>query len=71
MAPAMNINPHSLPRCLIEVRTDHGDHDGLIDQDALLRHDDPLLRHRLKKRQVPLKRQISHIDAEPELPQLA
>ncbi len=70
-APVMNTNLHSLPRHLIELRMEHGDLDGLIDQAVLLRPDDELMLRRLKKRRLLLKDQISRLEAELDPPQPA
>ena len=67
----MNTNLHSLPRRLIELRMEHGDLDGLIDQAVLLRPDDELMLRRLKKRGLLLKDQISRLEAELDPPQPA
>lgn len=67
----MTTNLHSLPRRLIELRIEHGDLDGLIDQAVLNRPDDELMLRRLKKRRLLLKDQISRIEAELEPPQPA
>ena len=70
-APVMTTNLHSLPRRLIELRMEHGDLDGLIDQVVLLRPDDELMLRRLKKRRLLLKDQISRLEAELDPPQPA
>ncbi|MDO9313797.1 MAG: YdcH family protein [Burkholderiaceae bacterium] len=67
----MNTNLHSLPRRLIELRIEHGDLDGLIDQASLRLPRDDLMVQRLKKRRLALKDQISRIEAELEPPQPA
>ena len=67
----MNTNLHSLSRRLIELRIEHGDLNGLIDQAVLLRSDDELVLRRLKKRRLGLKDQISRLDAELDPPQPA
>ena len=67
----MNTNLHSLSRRLIELRIEHGDLDGLIDQAVLLRSDDELVLRRLKKRRLGLKDQISRLEAELDPPQPA
>lgn len=67
----MNTNLHSLSRRLIELRIEHGDLDGLIDQAVLLRSDDELVLRRLKKRRLVLKDQISRLEAELDPPQPA
>lgn len=67
----MNTNLHSLPRRLIELRIEHGDLDGLIDQATLNMPEDDLVLRRLKKRRLLLKDQISRIEAELDPPQPA
>ncbi|MFM9915564.1 MAG: YdcH family protein [Rhizobacter sp.] len=67
----MNSNLHSLPRLLIELRIEHGDLDGLIDQASLGLPEDELMLRRLKKRRLVLKDQISRIEAELDPPQPA
>ncbi len=67
----MNTNLHSLPRRLIELRIEHGDLDGLIDQAALIRPEDELMLRRLKKRRLLLRDQISRLEAELDPPQPA
>lgn len=67
----MNTNLHSLPRRLIDLRIEHGDLDGLIDQALLLRPADELMLRRLKKRRLLLKDQISRLEAELDPPQPA
>lgn len=67
----MDINLHSLPRQLIELRIEHADLDSLIDQAALVRPDDELSLRRLKKRRLVLRDQITHLEAELEPPEPA
>ena len=67
----MDLNLHSLPRRLIELRIEHGDLDGLIDQAALTRPDDELSVRRLKKRRLMLRDQISRLEAELDPPEPA
>ncbi|MDL2336633.1 MAG: DUF465 domain-containing protein [Pseudomonadota bacterium] len=67
----MNTNLHSLPRHLIELRIEHGDLDGLIDQVTLSLTPDELMLRRLKKRRLLLKDLISRIEAELDPPQPA
>lgn len=67
----MTTNLHSLPRRLIELRIEHGDLDGLIDQARLSVPEDELMLRRLKKRRLVLKDQISRIEAELDPPQPA
>ena len=64
----MDINLHSLPRRLIELRIEHGDLDGLIDQAVLTPNTDDLALRRLKKRRLLLRDQISRIEAELDPP---
>ena len=68
---SMDLNLHSLPRRLIELRIEHGDLDGLIDQAALTRPDDELSVRRLKKRRLLLRDQIARIEAELDPPEPA
>ncbi len=67
----MDINLHSLPRRLIELRIEHGDLDALIDQTALTVPDDELTVRRLKKRRLLLRDQISRLEAELDPPEPA
>ena len=67
----MDINLHSLPRRLIELRIEHGDLDSLIDQASLTLPDDELTLRRLKKRRLLLRDQIARIEAEIDPPQPA
>ncbi|HOX68407.1 MAG: YdcH family protein [Rhizobacter sp.] len=67
----MNTNLHSLPRLLIELRIEHADLDGLIDQATLSLPEDELMLRRLKKRRLALKDQISRLEAELDPPQPA
>ena len=67
----MDINLHSLPRRLIELRIEHGDLDSLIDQAALTCPDDELSVRRLKKRRLLLRDQIARIEAELDPPEPA
>ncbi len=64
----MDINLHSLPRRLIELRIEHGDLDSLIDQAVLTPNADDLALRRLKKRRLLLRDQISRIEAELDPP---
>jgi hypothetical protein len=67
----MDLNLHSLPRRLIELRIEHGDLDNLIDLAmASLTNDDLSLR-RLKKRRLMLRDQIAQIEAELDPPEPA
>ena len=67
----MDINLHSLPRRLIELRIEHGDLDSLIDQTSLTIPDDELGVRRLKKRRLLLRDQIARIEAELDPPEPA
>jgi hypothetical protein len=67
----MDINLHSLPRRLIELRIEHGDLDSLIDQTSLTIPDDELGMRRLKKRRLRLRDQIARIEAELDPPEPA
>ena len=60
----MDINLHSLPRRLIELRMEHADLDSLIDQAVLALPNDELSLRRLKKRRLRLRDQIAQIEAE-------
>ena len=67
----MDINLHSLPRRLIELRMEHGDLDSLIDQAAVSVPDDELTVRRLKKRRLLLRDQIARLEAELDPPEPA
>ena len=67
----MDINLHSLPRRLIELRIEHGDLDSLIDQAAIAVPDDELTMRRLKKRRLLLRDQIARLEAELDPPEPA
>jgi hypothetical protein len=67
----MDINLHSLPRRLIELRMEHGDLDSLIDQAAITVPDDELTVRRLKKRRLLLRDQIARLEAELDPPEPA
>jgi hypothetical protein len=67
----MDINLHSLPRRLIELRIEHGDLDSLIDQAAIAVPDDELTVRRLKKRRLLLRDQIARLEAELDPPEPA
>jgi hypothetical protein len=67
----MDINLHSLPRRLIELRIEHADLDSLIDRAAIDVANDELAVRRLKKRRLLLRDQISRIEAELDPPQPA
>jgi hypothetical protein len=67
----MDLNLHSLPRRLIELRIEHADLDDLIDQAALTLSDDELSLRRLKKRRLRLRDQIAQLEAELDPPEPA
>ena len=67
----MDIDLHSPPRRLIELRIEHGDLDSLIDQAALAPTLDELGLRRLKKRRLRLRDQIAHLEAELDPPEPA
>ena len=67
----MDLNLHSPPRQLIELRMEHADLDNLIDQAALGLPDDELSLRRLKKRRLLLRDQIARLEAEIDPPQPA
>jgi hypothetical protein len=67
----MDINLHSLPRQLIELRMEHADLDSLIDQAALTIPDDELRLRRLKKRRLLLRDHIARLEAELDPPEPA
>ena len=67
----MDINLHSLPRRLIELRIEHADLDELIDQAAITLPEDDLALRRLKKRRLLLRDQIARLEAELEPPEPA
>ena len=67
----MDINLHSLPRRLIELRIEHGDLDSLIDQAAVTVPEDELAVRRLKKRRLLLRDQIARLEAELDPPEPA
>jgi hypothetical protein len=67
----MDINLHSLPRRLIELRMEHADLDGLIDQATLVRQTDELSIGRMKKRRLRLRDQIALLEAELDPPEPA
>jgi hypothetical protein len=60
----MDLNLHSLPRRLIELRMEHGDLDNLIDLATISLTNDDLSLRRLKKRRLMLRDQIAQIEAE-------
>ena len=67
----MDINLHSLPRRLIELRIEHGDLDSLIDQASLTLPDDELTLRRLKKRRLLLRDQIARLEDQLDPPEPA
>ncbi len=67
----MDLNLHSLPRRLIELRIEHADLDNLIDQAARTLPDDELSLRRLKKRRLLLRDRIAQIEAELDPPEPA
>jgi hypothetical protein len=67
----MDLNLHSLPRRLIELRMEHADLDSLIDQASSGRTDDELGLRRLKKRRLLLRDRITQIEAELDTPEPA
>ena len=67
----MDLNLHSPPRRLIELRMEHADLDNLIDQAALSLPDDELSLRRLKKRRLLLREQIARLEAEIDPPEPA
>lgn len=67
----MDLNLHSLPRRLIELRIEHADLDDLIDQAAQTLSDDELSLRRLKKRRLRLRDQIAQLEAELDPPEPA
>ncbi|MBS0446401.1 MAG: YdcH family protein [Proteobacteria bacterium] len=67
----MDMNLHSLSRRLIELRMEHADLDGLIDQAAVTVADDDLALRRLKKRRLALRDQIARLEAELDPPEPA
>jgi len=67
----MDLNLHSLPRRLIELRIEHADLDNLIDQAAMTLPNDELSIRRLKKRRLMLRDQIARLEAELDPPEPA
>ena len=67
----MDLNLHSLPRRLIELRIEHADLDNLIDQAMSALGDDELSLRRLKKRRLLLRDQIARLEAELDPPEPA
>jgi hypothetical protein len=68
---SMDLNLHSLPRRLIELRIEHADLDNLIDQAMSTLGDDELSVRRLKKRRLLLRDQIARLEAELDPPEPA
>jgi hypothetical protein len=69
--PPMDLNLHSPPRRLIELRIEHADLDALIDRATATVPDDELSLRRLKKRRLLLRDQIARLEAELEPPEPA
>ena len=67
----MDLNLHSLPRRLIELRMEHADLDNLIDRAVELAPVDDLALRRLKKRRLGLRDRIARLEAEIDPPQPA
>ena len=67
----MDLDLHSLPRRLIELRMEHADLDSLIDQAARVVPDDELSLRRLKKRRLLLRDRIAQLEAELDPPEPA
>lgn len=67
----MDLNLHSPPRRLIELRMEHAEIDNLIDQATLTLPDDELSLRRLKKRRLLLRDQIARLEAEIDPPEPA
>ena len=67
----MDLNLHSLPRRLIELRIEHADLDNRIDLAMLALGDDELSLRRLKKRRLLLRDQIARLEAELDPPEPA
>jgi hypothetical protein len=67
----MDINHHSPPRQLIELRMEHADLDNLIDQAVLMLPDGELSLRRLKKRRLSLRDRIARLEAEIDPPEPA
>ena len=68
---SMDVNLHSLPRRLIELRIEHADLDNLIDRALADIGADDLSLRRLKKRRLLLRDQMARIEAELDPPQPA
>jgi hypothetical protein len=67
----MDLNLHSPPRRLIELRIEHADLDNLIDQAVLTVAEDELSLRRLKKRRLRLRDQIACLEAALDPPEPA
>ena len=67
----MDLDLHSPPRRLIELRIEHGDLDNLIDQAVLTASQDELSLRRLKKRRLLLRDQIARLEAALDPPEPA
>ena len=67
----MDLNLHSLPRRLIELRIEHGDLDSLIDQAVVEHPADELVVRRLKKRRLLLRDMIARLEAQLDPPEPA
>lgn len=67
----MDLNLHSPPRRLIELRMEHADLDTLIDRATVTLTDDELSLRRLKKRRLLLRDQIARLEAEIDPPEPA
>jgi hypothetical protein len=67
----MDIDLHSPPRRLIELRMAHADLDSLIDLAAVNVGNDELSLRRLKKRRLLLRDQIAYLEAELDPPEPA
>jgi hypothetical protein len=67
----MDLNLHSLPRQLIELRMEHADLDSLIDRAATEPQTDELVLRRLKKRRLALRDLIARLEAQLDPPEPA
>lgn len=67
----MDLDLHSLPRRLIELRIEHGDLDDMIDRAGFAQAGDDLVLRRLKKRRLQLRDAIARLEAEIEPPHSA
>jgi hypothetical protein len=67
----MDLNLHSLPRQLIELRMEHADLDSLIDRAATEPQADELVLRRLKKRRLALRDRIARIELQLDPPEPA